>query len=238
MFRKTEGIVLRQQKISDNKRIVNVLTKTSGKKAFVIYNSKKSKKNKVNLFQPFFILNLEFNEKENSNFATLKETSIAYPFKTIPYRPEKTSIVFFLTEIVGKIIEDNFVDEPLFNFFRDAIILLDNHDKTANFHLSFLVTMSIYLGIMPDSNYSDENKFFDLKEGAFTSVFRKEYSMNETISRKFHELLDAGIQNFSEIKLVQSERKNLLKKILDYYYLHFNNLKNLKSLEVLEQVFA
>ncbi|MBN2893231.1 MAG: DNA repair protein RecO [Bacteroidales bacterium] len=238
MLRKTEGIVLRFQKIADNRRIVNIFTRSSGKKAFVVYNSSKSKNNKINLFQPFFILNLEFNEKENSDFAALKEVNLAYPFQTIPYQVEKSSIVFFLTEIVGKIIEGNFVDERFFDFLKNSILLLDNHTKTANFHLSFLAAMSIYIGIMPDSNYSSFNKYFDLREGVFSSQFNNQFSMDEFTSRKFNEILEAGMQNFDEVKLVQAVRKMLLQKILDFYSFHFNNVQNLKSLEVLQEMYG
>ena len=104
MIQKTEGIVLRFHKYSDNKRIVNIYTRSSGKKSFTVYHSAKSKKVKVNLFQPFFILNLEFNEKNSRKIGYIKEAAISIPFQSIPYEPEKTTIVFFLTEILSKII--------------------------------------------------------------------------------------------------------------------------------------
>lgn len=237
MLRKTKGIVLRQYKFSDNKRIVNVFTKTSGKKAFIVYYSAKTKKTKINLFQPFFILNLEFDEKENKNVGYIKEVSIDIPFKTIPYSPEKTAIVFFLVEVLSKIIEEDYTDEKFFDFLESAILLLDKKEKIANFHLSFLATMSIYIGIMPKSNYSSENKFFDLREGVFSSKFQNQYSMDAFISSKFNDILKTGIENSDEVKLVQSDRKILLKKILDFYTFHYSHLQNLKSLEVLAQVF-
>ncbi len=234
MFHKTQGIVLRQQKISDNKRIVNVFTKSAGRKAFIIYNSKKSK---INFFQPFFILNLEFLEKNNKTISSLKAAEIAVPFKSIPYTVEKSSIVFFLTEIIDKIVEYDFIDEVLFDFFKNAIIELDNQQNSANFHLFFLTQLSVYMGIYPKDNYSERNLFFDLREAAFSNYYNQNYSMDEVISRKFYDFLQTEANDFVNIKLSKAERKKLLQKLLDYYTLHFNNLKNLRSLEVLEQVF-
>lgn len=238
MLRKTEGIVLRYHKYSDNKRIVNILTKTSGKKSFIVFHSSKSKKNKTNLFQPFYLLNLEFNEKENRQLTYLKEVEVSIPFRSIPFDPKKTAIVFFLTEILMKIIEDDYVDKNIYEFLKNSILLLENHNKTANFHLSFLLALSIYIGIMPKINYSDKNKYFNLKEGVFCSQFFGQYSIDEYTSKKLYEILETGIQNFDKVKLIRAERNKLLKKILDFYTYHYNSLQNLKSLEVLEQVFT
>ncbi len=234
MFHKTQGIVLRQQKISDSKRIVNILTKSAGRKAFIIYNSKK---NNVNLFQPFFILNLEFLEKNNNNLSNLRNAEISYPLKSIPYAVQKSSIVFFLAEIIDKIFEYEFKDDLLFDFLTNSIIELDKQENVANFHLFFLIQLTVFMGIRPKNNYFAQNKFFDLKDASFSSYFNKNYSMNETNSRQFFELLQADIDNFTNIKFTKTERKDLLHKLLDYYTLHFNNLKKIKSLEVLEQVF-
>lgn len=237
MLCKTQGIVLRQQKIADNKRIVNVFTRKSGKKSFIVYNSYRSKKNKINLFQPFFLLNLEFNAKENSNIVSLKEATIAHLFQTIPFDPFKSSIVFFITEMVEKIIMENYADERFFDFLYNSVIMLDKHNKTANFHIAFLVAMSIYAGIMPDANYSEKNCFFDIKEGRFSSKYDKLFSMNYFISKKFNEILKCGMQRFDEVKLIQADRKILLNKIIEFYSYHFDNIKKIKSLKVLEQVF-
>ncbi|MBN2663899.1 MAG: DNA repair protein RecO [Bacteroidales bacterium] len=236
MIRKTQGIVLRQQKFSDTKRIVNIFTRDAGKKSFVLYNSSK-KNNKINFFQPLFVLNLEFLEKQNSKLLNIKDVSIFKPYKSIPFVPEKTSIVFFIAEVLNKVIQEHFVEQHFFDFIVNALYVLDNHNKPANFHLSFLSAMSIYLGIMPEFNYSSENKYFDLKEGQFSKYYSKNYSMDEISSLKFNEILSLGIENFDAVKLNQQERKILLGKIIDFYSLHFS-INNLKSIEVLTEIFS
>lgn len=235
MIHKTQGIVLRQHKFSDTKRIVHIFTKQSGKKSFVVYNS--SKKNaKKNFFQPLFLLNLEFIEKSNNKLLNFKEVSIFKPYANIPFSTEKTSIVFFIAEILNKIIEENFVDQQFFDFIVNSLVLLDKHEKPANFHLAFMSAMSIYLGIMPEFNFSSENIFFDLREGQFSKYYNKEYSMDEISSYKFNEILAHGIENFDKVKLNQNERKIILSKIIDFYSIHFS-INNLKSVEVLAEVF-
>ncbi|HDQ15575.1 MAG TPA: DNA repair protein RecO [Bacteroidetes bacterium] len=234
MFVKTQAIVLRQNKFSDNKRIVTILTQSHGKKNFIVYNSKK---NKNSFFQSFFILNLDFNYKENQNLTSIKEVALNVPFNSIPYNNEKMAIAFFLSEIINKILEENFQDTVFFDFLKNSIILLDNHPKPANFHIAFLAAMSVYVGIMPKQNYSVENKYFNFRDGQFSFLFDKQFSFNEFYSFKFQEILNAGIEGFDNVKLIQSERNILLKNILEFYAFHFNSIKNLKSLDVLQEVF-
>ncbi len=236
MIIKTQGIVLRQLKFSDTKRIVHIFTKSSGKKSFVVYNSSK-KKNKMNFFQPLFVLNLEYNDKNNNKLLNFKEASILKPYQTLLSSPEKISIVFFIAEVLGKIIQDDFIDKRFFDFLVRSFYSFDKHEKPANFHLAFMAAMSIYVGIMPDYNFSTDKKFFSLKEGHFSEFYSKDYSMDEYTSLKFKQILDAGIQDFSVVKLNQRERQILLQKILNFYSYHFPSISNLKSIEVLGEIF-
>ena len=82
----------------------------------------------------YVVLNLEFQEKQNKTIHTIKEVSISRPYSSIPYTPEKTSIVFFIAEILNKIIDEGFVDERFFDFVVNSMYLLDESEKPANFH--------------------------------------------------------------------------------------------------------
>ena len=236
MIHKTQGIVLTQYKYTDNKRIVNILTKSAGKKSFIIFNSR-GKKNISNLFQPSFILNLEFSERNNAKLLNIKEASLFQPYNTIPYSPEKMSINFFLVEVLNKIIVEELVDERLFDFITNSFILLDNCERPANFHISFLLQLSVYVGIMPVMNYSDKNKFFDIREGKFTSRFIMGYTIDEFSSKKIAEITDAGIDGFKDVSMNRQTRAIILNKLLDFYAYHFSTVNNIKSLEVLQELF-
>ncbi len=236
MIYKTPGIVLGQHKYSDSKRIVNIFTKSAGKKSFIVYNSSK-KRSKINYYQLLFVLNLEFYQKSNKNLLNLKEVSIYKPFVSIPFSPIKTSLIFFIAEILNKIIVDDFVDEPFFDFILNSLFVLDQHKKPANYHIAFLSSMSIYLGIMPEINFSGKNCFFNIKEGDFSDIFIKEYTMNKSTSYKFKQILDAGMENFGKVELNHAERKLLLAKIIDFYSYHFPSVKNIKSVKVLNEIF-
>jgi len=237
MLKKTQGIVIKQQKFTDDKRIVVVFTKDSGLKSFIVRFSK-SKKIFFNQFQPLFILDLEYTEKENQSMIWLKESTIHYPYQTLPYKPEKTSIVLFISEFLSKILEPNFVDERVFDFIKNSFLLYDNQEKNTNFHIFFLISLSVYLGIMPTLNYSNTAKFFNIKTASFTNIYEEYYCMNDFISKKFYDFYHIDIANNQDIKLIQSDRKQLLQKIIDFYTFHFKNIGKLKSLDVLTEMYS
>lgn len=237
MLKKTQGIVIKQQKYTDDKRIIVVFTRESGLKSFIVRFSS-SKKSFFNQFQPLFILDLEYTEKENQSMIWLKESSIHYPYKTIQNKPDKTSVVLFISEFLSKILENNFVDIHVFDFIKYSFLLYDNQEKNSNFHISFLISLSVYLGIMPTLDYSVENKFFNVRNACFSDKYEEYYCMNEVISKKYFDFYKINISESQNIKLIQNDRKQLLQKIIDFYAFHFKNIGKLNSLEVLSEMYS
>ncbi len=237
MLYKTSGIVLRQQKYTDNKRIVHIFTEKFGKKSFIIFSNSKSKNKFVQLFQPFFILNIEFSQNKN-NLATLKEANIGFPFKTIPFNTQKSAIVFFLSEIIWKIYDEQYIDEKFYHFFENAVKLLDNQSKPANFHIAFMTDLLYFLGLNPVKNFSETNKYFSIPDAKFFDKYDNQNCMDEKSSAIFYELLNSGLSKSENLIINKKEKKNVLDKILDFYTFHYSHLKNLKTLGVLEELFA
>ena len=53
----------------------------------------------------------------------------------------------------------------------------------------------------------------------------------------FNQILDSDFIECEQLMLNGDIRSILLQKTLDYYRLHFDNLDNIKSLEVLQKIF-
>jgi DNA repair protein RecO (recombination protein O) len=236
MISKTEGIVLNQHKFSDSKRIVNIFLKNAGKKSFFI-KIRNKKSGNLNIYQPFSLLFVEYNSKNSNSISFLKEAYLQTPLFSITSSPEKISIVFFLTEILNKIIHSDLIDENLFDFIKNSILLLENCQNFSNFHIAFLSVLSIYMGIMPEQNFSDTNKFFDIREGLFVDNYTKDYCFDDISSSLFNDFLIAGMNNFSKIKINKTYRNELLHNIINFYSYHFENISNLKSFDVLKKIF-
>ena len=102
MLMKTKAIVLHAFKFGENKLMVDVFTEQQGRMSFAvrIVNSPKAKIKKQ-YFQPFSVLEIEYDYRQKTNIQTFNNVGIAYPFGSIPFEPLKLSICFFLAELTS-----------------------------------------------------------------------------------------------------------------------------------------
>jgi DNA repair protein RecO (recombination protein O) len=61
--------------------------------------------------------------------------------------------------------------------------------------------------------------------------------MNESQSRLFNTILEAGFNGMEHIKMNKSIRIALLEKIIHYYRLHIDHFGELKSLKIFKSIF-
>ncbi|MCL8000777.1 hypothetical protein M8994_21545, partial [Brucella sp. 21LCYQ03] len=108
--------------------------------------------------------------------------------------------------------------------------------KLGNFHLIFLIGLSRYLGFYP---IRTEKPYLDLLEGVFTdSLPAHAHIIAEPTTSVFRMLMRASYETMHEIVLSKEERRYLLEKILDLYRLHTENFGEVRSLLILEEIFA
>jgi DNA repair protein RecO (recombination protein O) len=83
----------------------------------------------------------------SSGLTRLSEFRCAEPFVSLPYEVQKSSVVLFLSEVVGRAVREEEQNEPLFNFLHDSILAFDQQKTgTENFALVFLLQLATYLG--------------------------------------------------------------------------------------------
>lgn len=238
---KTKGIVLNHIKYNDNSRIVSIFTRENGRKSFIVYGLGKSKKNNLRFqfFQPLSLVELEFRDDEKKSLQKIKNISFSTVYETMQTWVDKISVTFFLTEVLTKVLKPDIEDETLFDFIQNSLQIFDlETENYTNFHLIFLLKLSKFFGFAPENNFSDENKFFHLQEGKFISEFDNKLGMSERFSRFLNQLIFSAVDSSSsKIEISNAERSFLLKKILQFYSLHIEDLQNLKSLDVLSEIY-
>lgn len=241
MIYKTRGIVLRTVDYSDTSLIAKICTEQFGIQSYLIKGAKRKKASiKSNLFQPLALLELEVYKKEKQQLQSLKEVGAEIHFISIPNNQAKTSILFFLNEILLKCLQEEEENMELFSFLHETIQTLDSVEKNfSNLHLIFLIRFSRFLGFFPQGNYSDTNSLFDLREGIFVGQepMHPDFLTKEN-SAFISKLIFSNYYSMETFSLSGKERKNLLDILLRYYELHLSNMGNITSHKILEQVFA
>jgi DNA repair protein RecO (recombination protein O) len=237
MVVKTRAIVISSIKYQEKSLIVKCFTLSDGLKSYFVRDAFSSRKSnqKIAYFQPFSLLEIEAVHKNKGTLENFKEIKISTPFQTIHSDVFKSTIVMFISEILYHSIHEEEKNEHLFAFLETALFWLDNHDKTANFHLILMLEISKYLGFYPDISEIDF-PFFDTSEGVFTP-FHGINSLTEHETNLFKKLIILKFENDEKIFHV-IERQIVLKILIDYYAFHLDGFKKPKSLEVLKEVFS
>jgi DNA repair protein RecO (recombination protein O) len=195
---------------------------------------------KANLFQPLSLLDLVVYKKEKKQLQTLKEAKPEIHFVSIPHDLTKTSILFFLNEVLVKCLNEEENNPELFSFLHETIQTLDASEKKfSNIHLIFLVRFTRFLGFYPQGKFSAESFLFDLREGKFIG---KEPLHHDYLSKENSILLGkiilSNYYSMENLNFSGRERKNILDILLRYYELHLSHLGTISSHKVLEQIFT
>ena len=237
MYHKTRGIVLHTIKYSETSVIAKIYTEKVGLQSYMVKGVRVAKsKSKAAMLQPLTLLEMEVSHRENKQLQYIKEFRRSYIYQSIPFDTIKSTISFFLLEVMTKAIREHEPNEELFDFIYDSLCLLDEEKKlNPDFHLIFLIQLSRYLGFAPHENQSDINCYFELSEGVFISSQSGLHVMNKKESAGLSYLMNANLFSSVNSEFSRAERKRMLHHLLRYYQLHLENF-SLKSPEILEEI--
>ncbi|HLP64081.1 DNA repair protein RecO [Flavobacterium sp.] len=237
MLVKTKAIVISSLKYQEKSLIVKCFTQSDGLKSYFVQSAFSSKKatQKIAYFQPLTILEIEASHKNKGTLEHFKEIKLAAAYQTINTDIVKSTIVIFLSEVLHHSIQEEEKNEHLFTFLETALLWLDTHEETANFHLILLLEITKFLGFYPDNSEVDF-PFFEMNEGQFSPLHGIS-CLSEHETHLFKKLMNLKFDSDQKV-FAGIERQILLKILLDYYSIHLDGFKKPKSLDVLKEVFS
>ena len=237
MLLKTKAIVLTSLKYGESDLIVKCFTE-EGVKSYLLKRILRSKNKKINVayFQPLTQLRITANHNSRGNLNSIREARINHLYQTIPFNVLKQSIVLFLAETLAYSLYEEEKNPGLYQYIETALVWLDTHERTSNFHILFLLNLTKYLGFYPETenlNYA----YFDLREGVFTNKKPLNNSVSGEKLIMFKSLIGINFDVVGQLGLNSRSRNLMLDILLDYYELHLPAFKEPKSLNVLKEVF-
>ncbi len=239
MLVKTKAVLLHHVRYADNSLIAHFYTQEYGRLSVMVKGISSGKRGvRFNYFQPLNIFNIELYHYENRELHILKEMSLAFIPKTIPGDIQRTTVAMFISEILYNIIREEDANRMLYEFIESSVITLDGMTAgTSNFHLWFLVAFMDYAGIGP-SHTSLQECYFDMLSGQFTSQqpLHPDY-LEPRSAGILNRLLKMPAEQVSSLQLSGEERTELLARILKYYHLHLEGIRQIRSLQVLKDIF-
>lgn len=239
MLHKTEGIVLSTLRYSDRYAITHIYTPDFGPTSYLlpIANSKKAKI-KNSLFFPFSLLKMEVEHLPKRDIQKLKDVESLLPLYEICTDMSKVSITFFLSEFLYRVLRESDNNEVTFQFIKNSVETLETANSgVANFHITFMIGLTRFLGIYPNWENDNNEKYFDMLNGGFRqNVPSHTHYLKQGESRYLKYLSRINYANMSKFKLSRDNRNDIINYLLEYYRLHVYDFPKLKSLEVLREM--
>lgn len=225
MLTKTRGIVLSYIKYRETSIIARVFTEQFGMQTYLINSVRSSNaKPKIAYFQALTLLDMVVYHHRGKDICRISEVRCSYSFHSIPFDIRKTTVSLFIAEMLSQVLKQE--DEPLelFQFLHDAIMHYDMQaENFMDFHLIFLMQLTRFLGIEPDS-------------GAF--VLRETGRPAESYGHLavfMNQMLEKSTTQVTVLD--RPSRINLTQILVDYYRSHYDSIKPIRSIQVLNEVF-
>ncbi|MBD2702218.1 DNA repair protein RecO [Spirosoma sp. BT702] len=228
MLQKTRGIALSYIRYRESSIIARIYTEEFGLQSYLVngVRSARSKNNKIALFQPLTLLDMVVYNKPDRDLHRLSEMKTSYPFQSLPFEVSKSTIALFVTEMLNKVLKEEASNPMMYRFLIDSVLFLEEAQTNyENFHLTFLLKLSFFLGFGPESSREFETQ---LRENSYPFLpdVEMETALNIMLRQKLGTL----------IKLSRAGRNELLDALVAYYQIHIDSIGEVKSLPVLREV--
>lgn len=242
MQEKTTAIVLHCLKYNDTSHIVNAYTESSGRCSYIIKVTRARKTGvRASLFHPLALLELETEGRNVSQLRRITEVRLLHPLHSLPLDPYKSAIALFLGEFLHYALREEGVNRPLFAYLMHSIRWLDGCENRSisNFHMVFLMRLSRFLGLYPNLDDYSAGDCFDLLNACFCR--RQPSHGHHLLPEEAAVVVQLMRMNYETMHLFSFNRRQrvrCLEVLNDFYRLHIPGFPQLRSLEVLQDLFS
>lgn len=211
----TSFILLHTTRFGENSIVLHTLSKEYGRKGFVVRSVSKKM---MSLLLPLNILEADVTDSGKPGLLPVRNISVSRPLMGIRNNLFKNTMTMFLSEVLYRVVKEGTAEPGLYEWCERQIMLLDAMETDfSNFHLRFLLELSITLGFSPQSE--------DL---------RPFLGDNQPFIEQFMST------SFAESMLVPLSgilRNEICEGVLRYIEYHLESTLTINSLKVLRELF-
>lgn len=234
-------IVLNTRPYRETGLLVNAYTDILGRASFVLKGIRTARNRAAaSVFHPLSILDTRTYLQTKRDLYQLKEYHKVYLLENICTNVLKSSVGLFMSELLYKTVREEEENPALFRYITRAILQLDSAgDELPDLHLYFAVHLCRYLGYAPNlESYSQNRTYFDIG-GAFFREFPDPSggTFNKEDSLLLYRILTCPPSEARPLSCCGSRRHHFLNSMLLYYGYHMGKIPEIRSLDVLHQVF-
>lgn len=263
MTEKLTAIVLDITRHNDKLNVITLYTRSRGRLSFLSpAGAGKNGRLRQARLQPLAVIEADINFRNSSELQRLGSFSLHNVWRDLYFNPIKQLMTLFLSEFLNKLLRATMPDENLWDFIYKSLTLLDNMQTgIGNFHITFLSSLLPFVGIQPDHTQYMPGFLFDMQSGTFrrdnlyfeNSLLKNHVSESNSYipghtsdhsailtgeeARFAATLCRLNFSNMRALRLSGQQRVNILQRLLQYYSFHFPGSGNLKSLDIIHELF-
>lgn len=235
-----KGIVLRTVKYDDKSFIAHIFTASRGYVSFIVNSSRGKRAGATaRLFKPLTFLSLQWEAKPLASLHRIKIASPLFVLQDILMEPTKRSIAILLNEFMTYALREETGHPDLYQYIEHSLRWLDTAQQGfANFHLVFLLKLTRFLGIAPNTETYAEGLLFDLTNACFTANhIQADTVMCIPDAKLLFDLSQATYGTMQHIKMNRYDRLRITRHLAAYYALHLPKFPVIHSLDVLRELY-
>lgn len=256
-----KGIVLRTVKYGDSNLIIDLFTENHGRISLSSKISHSRRSTSAYAFwQPLSLVECQADIRPAVKLPRPKDVRIYQQYSSIPLSPIKSTIALFLAEFLSAALREEKENPYLFKYIESSLLWLDtttHPTAIANFHVVFLMRMTQFLGFYPNLDDTDSLSVFanapwhrgsaapspmlvfDLVAGTYTKTQPPHpHFVRADEARLMPWLFRLTFRTMHLFRMSSTQRKRCMEILNQYYRLHLPNFPELKSIEVLHEVFG
>ncbi|MBR4827071.1 MAG: DNA repair protein RecO C-terminal domain-containing protein [Bacteroidales bacterium] len=208
-------IVLASTKVGDKSLVLHTLSPAWGRRSFITGVGKGSSQA---MFLPLSLLDAEIVENPTSDLWRVRSLSVSEPLGGIRGNMHKNTMTLFMSEVLFRTLKEGTMEEGLFDWCRRSILTLDAlQSDFPNYHLRFLLEFAGALGFAP--TLEDLAPF----AGEHFATVR--------------DLMSSDAASFLLVPMTGEKRNAVAALLLDYIGYHTETRLNIRSLQVLREIY-
>ena len=217
MKERAQIIILNTTAFGDKSLILHCISDLWGRRSFIV--SRSSKTAPV-VYRPMNILDCEVTINPKSDLWRVGSVTLKHPLTSIQSSMEKTALCMFMSEVLYRTVREPAQDDAaLFLWCEQNVLTLEAlQNDFANFHILYLLGLSSALGFAPTRE-------------ALAPFVGEAYSTAG-------EFLTLPAAEAMLLPLSGARRTELCRSIIKYLEHHTESRIDIKSLDVLHQIFV
>lgn len=251
MIRDSEAVVLRTLNHGDTSKIITLYSRETGRLKLIAKGVRSAKSKSGGLFQPTHHLRLAYYEKAQSELQLFKSGELIQGFYQLESDFDRLTLAQVVLELVDRAAEKEEPHPEIFDLLVQTLERLNNTDLATSlvywfFHLQFLREM----GFRPETDrchlcgrsLADGGNLRARLPGISCNHCENpepdEIGLSEKQISGLHMLLDQSWDEQQEPGFSERERRGFWDFLWRYTRYHIEPTRNMRSLQVLKQLYG